>query len=69
MSENNRDEIMAGEATSLKADKYDAHDDEHECDEALSVDIDICSGCGEHSGFCSVCCLSSCCGAAEPYID
>lgn len=42
---------------------------EHECDEDGNTDIDICSDCGEHSGFCSDCGLSSCCGAKTPYID
>jgi predicted RNA-binding Zn-ribbon protein involved in translation (DUF1610 family) len=38
------------------------HDEQHECDENGHPDIDICRGCKEHAGFCSVCGLSTCCG-------
>ena len=37
-------------------------EDEHECDGEAEVDNDICSSCGEHTGFCSVCGSSECCG-------
>lgn len=40
-------------------------DDEHECDDLEQADCDICSSCKEHTGFCSVCGLSGCCGAGQ----
>lgn len=43
--------------------------DDHECDEASSQDVDICTNCLEHSSFCSQCGLSNCCGARSPYLD
>lgn len=43
--------------------------EEHECDNDGTVDIDLCSECGEHAGWCSICGLSSCCGTGEVYID
>ena len=39
------------------------NDEMHECDDTARVDIDLCTECGEHAGFCSVCGGSSCCGA------
>jgi hypothetical protein len=41
--------------------------EEHECDSEGSSDIDICRGCGEHAGFCSICEVSDCCGE-YPYM-
>lgn len=38
---------------------------DHECDENETGDVDICSECGEHTAFCSVCGLSSCCGSGS----
>ena len=38
-------------------------DTEHECDTDGSVDVDLCTDCKDHASFCSVCGLSSCCGA------
>ena len=35
---------------------------DHECNGDADVDCDICSGCSEHSGFCTECGLSQCCG-------
>ena len=43
--------------------------EDHECDDEKQVDVDICAECGDHSGFCSVCGLSTCCGAGTPYLD
>ncbi len=34
---------------------------DHECDEDKAVDCDICSGCGEHASFCTICGCSNCC--------
>lgn len=42
---------------------------EHECDEGGPVDIDLCTGCGEHAGFCSICELSNCCGTRPHVLD
>lgn len=39
--------------------------DDHECDEDGQVDCDICTSCREHTSFCSVCGLNSCCGRPE----
>lgn len=36
---------------------------EHDCNADAEVDIDLCTECGEHSGFCSICGGSQCCGA------
>jgi len=44
-------------------------DEAHECDNELAVDFDLCPRCGEHTGFCSVCELSTCCGKAEVHRD
>ncbi len=43
--------------------------DEHECTDSLEVDVDICSECGEHAGFCSICGTSSCCNAKPVHLD
>lgn len=43
--------------------------DTHQCDEDADVDVDICTSCGEHAGFCSECGTSSCCGVGAAYMD
>lgn len=54
----------------LESDRPEPVDrDEHECNEAGSPDIDLCSDCKEHASFCSECGLSSCCGAGEYACD
>ncbi len=42
---------------------------EHDCDADGYDDTDICSECREHSSFCSICGLSSCCGSPAPVLD
>lgn len=42
---------------------------EHECEYTGDIDSDICTDCGEHSGFCEDCGLSECCAAPAPYVD
>jgi len=36
---------------------------EHECVFSGEVDCDLCTECGEHTGFCESCGMSECCGA------
>lgn len=36
--------------------------EEHECDGDAEMDCDLCPRCKEHTGFCSVCGASECCG-------
>lgn len=35
---------------------------EHECEFSGDVDCDICPSCKEHTGFCTECGASECCG-------
>jgi hypothetical protein len=35
---------------------------EHDCEFDADVDCDICPRCKEHTGFCSICNSSECCG-------
>jgi hypothetical protein len=43
--------------------------DEHDCDGEGETETGICTGCKDHSGFCSECGLSECCGAPEWSLD
>jgi hypothetical protein len=45
----------------------DFEGEDHECDDKYEPDCDLCSSCKEHSGFCSECHMSNCCGYA-PYM-
>lgn len=36
--------------------------EEHECVFDADCDYDICFECGEHTGYCSICGMSECCG-------
>jgi hypothetical protein len=38
---------------------------EHDCVYEAEPDCDLCSGCGDHTGFCEECGLSECCGAGS----
>lgn len=40
-------------------------DSDHECDADAEVESGLCSRCKDHSGFCSICGMSQCCGASE----
>lgn len=54
------------------SDKYqpeDFLDVDHDCNDEYQPDCDICSGCKDHAGFCSICELSTCCGASETSVD
>ena len=61
--------LIAGVAGAIGVKAEDFGKGEHECDEDGRVDIDICSECGEHAGFCSVCGQSSCCGSGSYQTD
>lgn len=54
-----------GDDPCLEPRKEDDREDDHECNGDADVDCDICSACGEHSGFCTECGISECCGASE----
>jgi hypothetical protein len=43
--------------------------EDHDCEFSGKVDCDICSHCGEHSGFCEHCGESECCGAKSHDVD
>jgi hypothetical protein len=46
----------------MEPNKEDTNEPDHECDGDADVDCDICASCKEHSGFCTECGLSECCG-------
>ncbi len=57
--------LIAGVAGAIGVKAEDFGKDEHECDDDAQPDCDICTSCREHTSFCSVCGLSSCCGVRE----
>jgi hypothetical protein len=56
---------MSGFDPLLEPRPEDDREADHECDGDGESDTGICADCKEHSGFCSICGLSECCGAGD----